>query len=536
MADEDEQSLSFDSMGLDDRIVKAISKLNWSKPTPIQEKAITLALEGKDVLARAKTGSGKTAAYAIPVVQRILQEKQTCKESYIRALILVPTKELAQQAARNAKELSSCCAREVRVADVTQGNLPSTKPLLMDKPDIVVGTPSGILGHIQAKNMDLKDSLQMLVIDEADLVFSYGYEDDLKVLLSHLPKIYQAFLMSATLTDDVKALKKLVLHNPVTLKLNESQLPEDDRLVQYLIKCEPDDKFLLIYTLLKLRLVRGKTLLFVNGIDRCYRLKLFLEQFSIKACVLNSELPHNSRLHIVEEFNRDVYDYIIASDEASLDLAPSSHVEKKNSKKRKKDKEYGVARGIDFQGVENVINFDFPSTVEAYIHRVGRTARGDSSGTALSFVTHSDNTVISKAEERLAQETGSDKEVFKPFQFRMEEIEGFRYRARDAIRAVTKTAVKEARLKEIKREILNSEKLKAYFEDNPRDLQVLRHDKELHPAKVQAHMKNVPDYLVPAALKHNKSSRKRQNKHIPFPQKTNKKKKKDPLKTFKYNK
>ncbi|EDO49299.1 predicted protein [Nematostella vectensis] len=501
MADEDEQSLSFDSMGLDDRIVKAISKLNWSKPTPIQEKAITLALEGKDVLARAKTGSGKTAAYAIPVVQRILQEKQTCKESYIRALILVPTKELAQQAARNAKELSSCCAREVRVADVAQGNLPSTKPLLMDKPDIVVGTPSGILGHIQAKNMDLKDSLQMLVIDEADLVFSYGYEDDLKVLLSHLPKIYQAFLMSATLTDDVKALKKLVLHNPVTLKLNESQLPEDDRLVQYLIKCEPDDKFLLIYTLLKLRLVRGKTLLFVNGIDRCYRLKLFLEQFSIKACVLNSELPHNSRLHIVEEFNRDVYDYIIASDEASLDLAPSSRIlafffyKISFIFRRKKDKEYGVARGIDFQGVENVINFDFPSTVEAYIHRVGRTARGDSSGTALSFVTHSDNTVISKAEERLAQETGSDKEVFKPFQFRMEEIEGFRYRARDAIRAVTKTAVKEARLKEIKREILNSEKLKAYFEDNPRDLQVLRHDKELHPAKVQAHMKNVPDYL-----------------------------------------
>ncbi|KAK3714558.1 hypothetical protein QZH41_014227 [Actinostola sp. cb2023] len=428
MADEDEQISTFNDMGLDDRITRAISKLNWSKPTPIQEKAITLALEGKDILARAKTGSGKTAAYAVPIIQRILQDKQSNPESEIRALVLVPSKELAQQASRNLKELSCYCSREIRVADVAQGNLANTKPLLMNLPDVVVGTPSGILAHIQAKNVDLKTSLQMLVIDEADLVFSYGYEDDLKQLLSHLPKIYQAFLMSATLTDDVKSLKKMVLHNPVTLKLNESQLPEKDKLTQYLIKCEPDDKFLLIYTLLKLNLVQGKTLLFVNGIDRCYRLKLFLEQFSIKTCVLNSELPHNSRLHIVDEFNRDIYDYIVASDETVFETVGTLRIltlscmgylwctvpqeaqfvksPKNKSKKNKKDKEYGVSRGVDFQGVENVINFDFPPTVEAYIHRVGRTARGDKSGTALSFTTFSDNSILKKAEEQLAKEIG----------------------------------------------------------------------------------------------------------------------------------
>ncbi|XP_031555095.1 probable ATP-dependent RNA helicase DDX56 [Actinia tenebrosa] len=536
MADEEEQFSSFSDMGLDDRITRAISRLNWSKPTPIQEKGITLALEGKDILARAKTGSGKTAAYAVPIIQKILQDKQNNNELAIRALVLVPTKELSQQASRNLKELSCYCSREIRVADVAQGNLANTKPLLMNIPDIVIGTPSGILGHLQAKNLTLKNSLQMLVVDEADLVFSYGYENDLKLLLSHLPKIYQAFLMSATLTDDVKSLKKMVLHNPVTLKLNESQLPEKDRLMQYLIRCEPDDKFLLIYTLLKLNLVQGKTLLFVNGIDRCYRLKLFLEQFSIKSCVLNSELPHNSRLHIVDEFNRGVYDYIIASDETVFETVGTLHPTKK-SKKSKKDKEYGVSRGIDFQGVENVINFDFPTTVDAYIHRVGRTARGDNSGTALSFTTYHDNTVVKKAEEQLAKELGEESEVFKPYQFKMEEIEGFRYRAKDALRAVTKSAVKEARLKEIKREIINSEKLKAYFEDNPRDLQVLRHDKELHPARVQAHMKNVPDYLVPATLKPTMAKRKRKNKHIPFKSgSANKKAKSDPLKTFKYTK
>lgn len=529
-------------MGLDDRLVKAIAKLNWSQPSPIQENAIPLALEGKDILARAKTGSGKTAAYAIPLIQRILQDKQgDPSSSGVRALVLVPSKELAKQAHRNLKELSLYCSRDVRVTDVAQGNLSSTKSLLMESPDIVVGTPSVLLGHLQAKNLDLKVSLEMLVIDEADLVFSYGYESDLKVLLSHLPKIYQAFLMSATFSEDVSTLKKLVLHNPVILKLQESQLPSDDKLTQYFIKCEVGDKFLLIYTLLKLKLVQGKTILFVNGINKCYRLKLFLEQFSIKACVLNSELPHNSRLHIVEEFNQDIYDYIIASDESVFDAVSSSQTNGKK-KKREKDKEYGVSRGVDFQGVENVINFDFPPTVDAYIHRVGRTARGDNTGTALSFVAGNDHKLLKKVEEKLAAEfPGEKKEIFKQYQFKMEEIEGFRYRAKDALRVVSKPAVKEARLKEIKSEILNSEKLKSYFDDNPRDLQVLRHDKDLNPARIQPHLKNVPEYLVPATLKPTMAqlSRKRSRS---FTTNTNgrsrkppgKKRRIDPLRTFKY--
>ncbi|XP_068742794.1 probable ATP-dependent RNA helicase DDX56 [Montipora capricornis] len=546
MADETRESLSFHEMGLDDRLVKAIAKLNWSQPSPIQEKAIPLALEGKDILARAKTGSGKTAAYAIPLIQRVLQDKQAYTSSNgVRALVLVPTKELAKQAHKNIKELSSYCSRDVRVADVAQGNLSSTKSLLMEGPDIVVGTPSVLLGHVQAKNLDLKVSLQMLVIDEADLVFSYGYEYDLKTLLSHLPTIYQAFLMSATFSEDVSALKKLVLHNPVILKLQDSQLPSDDKLTQYFIKCEADEKFLLIYTLLKLNLVQGKTIFFVNGIDRCYKLKLFLEQFSIKACVLNSELPHNSRLHIVEEFNRDIYDYIIASDESVFEaVASTSSTSVTKKKKRKKDKEYGVSRGVDFQGVENVINFDFPSTVDAYIHRVGRTARGDNDGTALSFVTASDHKLLKQAEEKLTEELkGEKKEIFKPYQFKMDEIEGFRYRAQDALQAVSKSAVKEARLKEIKAEILNSEKLKAYFQDNPRDLQVLRHDKDLHPSRIQPHLKNVPQYLVPVALRPSmaEASRKRthtatsnSNSHKRFHNAHGKKRKLDPLKSFKY--
>uniref|UniRef100_A0A667XM07 Probable ATP-dependent RNA helicase DDX56 n=1 Tax=Myripristis murdjan TaxID=586833 RepID=A0A667XM07_9TELE len=487
---------------------RAVADLGWAQPTLIQEKAIPLALEGKDLLARARTGSGKTAAYAVPVIQRILVSKQSVREQDVRALILVPTKELGQQVQAMMRQLTAYCSRDVRVADISgKADLSAQRPILMEKPDVVVGTPSRVLAHLNAQNLTLHSSLETLVVDEADLLFSFGFEADLKSLLCHLPKIYQSFLMSATLTEDVQALKELLLHNPVILKLQGSQLPDSAQLQQYSLKCEEEDKFLLIYTLLKLRLVQGKTLVFVGTVDRCYRLKLFLEQFAIPACVLNSELPVHSRCHIITQFNQGFYDYIIATDELSLadPTATSQTTAGKGKKKtaakggRAKDKEYGVSRGVDFQNVANVINFDFPATVESYIHRVGRTARADNPGTALSFISHAEITLLSEVEDALKGDNSDC--VLKPYEFKMEEIEGFRYRCRDAMRSVTKQAVKEARLKEIKQELLNSEKLKTYFEDNPRDLQLLRHDKDLHPAVIKPHLKNVPEYLIPDALK-----------------------------------
>lgn len=500
--DEETRLIEFHEMGLDDRILKAISKLGWSSPTPIQERAIPLALEGKDILARARTGSGKTAAFSIPVIQKILASKQMATEQCVKAVIMTPTKELCSQAYKNIQELTACCSREVRCVDISpQVPLPTQRPMLAEKPDIVVGTPSRLLAHIQAENLNIKDSLEMIVIDEADLVFSFGYEENVRAILSHMPKIYQAFLMSATLGDDVKALKKMILHNAVILKLDESQLPQGTQLTQYHIKCEDVDKFALIYALLKLRLVRGKTLLFVNSVDRCYKLRLFLEQFGIPACILNSELPVSSRCHIVSQFNDGLYDYIIASDESLLMNPKDTPQDKqKHKKKRKKDKEFGISRGIDFQNVSNVVNFDFPTTVNAYIHRVGRTARGDNKGTALSFVSLKEMKLLEEVEKELSGSSEGGETLFKPYQFRMEEIEGFRYRAKDAMRAVTRVAIREARLKEIKQEMLNSQKLKSYFQDNPRDLQVLRHDKNLHVVKSQPHMKHVPEYLVPPTL------------------------------------
>lgn len=158
--------------------------MSWQKPTLIQERAIPLLIEGKDVLVRARTGSGKTAAFAIPVIQKILNSKQTATRQEIKSLILAPSKELCHQITNVIKDLTIKCSREVHCVDISaQVELSAQKPLLVEKPDIVVGTPLRTLLHVKAGNLDLRKSLEMLVIDEADLVFSFGYEDEIKELL-----------------------------------------------------------------------------------------------------------------------------------------------------------------------------------------------------------------------------------------------------------------------------------------------------------------------------------------------------------------
>nr|KAF6418187.1 DEAD-box helicase 56 [Rousettus aegyptiacus] len=503
----DPEVLGFEHMGLDPRLLQAVADLGWSRPTLIQEKAIPLALEGKDLLARARTGSGKTAAYAIPMLQLLLHRKTTgpVVEQAVRGVVLVPTKELARQAQSMIQQLAAYCARDIRVANVSAAeDSASQRAVLMEKPDIVVGTPSRVLNHLQQDSLRLRDSLELLVMDEADLLFSFGFEEELKSLLCHLPRIYQAFLMSATFNEDVQALKELVLHNPVTLKLQESQLPGPEQLQQFQVVCATEeDKFLLLFALLKLALIRGKALLFVNTLERSYRLRLFLEQFSIPTCVLNGELPLRSRCHIISQFNQGLYDCVIATDAEVLGASVR-----------------GKRRGKGHKG-------DSP---EAYIHRAGRTARANNPGIVLTFVLPTELPHLGKIEELLGGDSGTP--TLLPYQFRMEEIEGFRYRCRDAMRSVTKQGIREARLKEIKEELLHSERLKTYFEDNPRDLQLLRHDLPLHPAVVKPHLGHVPDYLVPPALRGLVSPHKKRKK-LSF-KKATKAKARNPLRSFRH--
>ncbi|KAI5894655.1 DEAD-domain-containing protein [Schizophyllum commune H4-8] len=580
---------------LDQRVLRALADLGFARPTLVQAKAIPLALESRDILARARTGSGKTAAYCVPLVQKILNlnaksvgTSRRAEAPATRALILVPTRELAEQVNGHLRKLLAYCEGEVSVINVASGNTAGLqRTLISDTHHIVIATPSRALAFLQSKALSLS-ALDSLVIDEADLILSYGHDEDVRGIFNggYLPKVYQSFLMSATMTEDVEMLKGLALRNPAILKLEED--PAAANLTQYAVRCTQRDKFLLTYVILKLKLIHGKCIIFVNDVDRCYRLKLFLEQFSIKSCVLNSELPLNSRYHTVQEFNKGVYDYIIATDESGLGERDEEDIERETEaeaageeeaessedeavengdeaaedaeeddgftsaqrttspapKKRKRaatpppasrkkakpdppsassaaspptkakrprasDREYGVTRGVDFLDVAAVLNFDLPGSARAYTHRVGRTARAGRAGMALSFVSRPDlsdkdpvNRTLGRRDEevfaRIEREQGAG--AVKEYRFDMRQVEAFRYRMEDALRSVTRVAVREARVRELKAEVLGSEKLKAHFEDNPLDLEFLKHDRALHPQRVQPHMKFVPKYLIPGGV------------------------------------
>ncbi|GAA5923001.1 hypothetical protein JCM3775_006220 [Rhodotorula graminis] len=560
-------------------LLRALSSLSFPVPTPIQATLIPLALESsRDILARARTGSGKTLAYAIPLVQGILQRRDRNELDGTRALVLVPTRELAEQVRGQLNKLVDGLGLgdqdgdRIRVANLVGDHASTRKKRkhaageriermqLADRPEIVVATPSRALAHLRAETLHL-EHLDYLVIDEADLILSFGHSsDDIRSILSGpwgLPKVYQSFLMSATLTGEVEELKGVVLRNPVVLKLEEDE-DELANLSQYCVRCSEEDKFLLLYVILKLKLIKGKCLIFVNDTDRGYRVKLFLEKYGIKSGVLNAELPFNSRYHAVQEFNRGVFDYLIATDESGLEghdrdtneeeeaqveaegsgmittqpsaagdsdaaaaadaptAAPAASKKRKRSKdgsgsSRPSTSEYGVSRGVDFVDVACVINFDLPFSSRSYTHRVGRTARAGRTGTSLSFIVPRDQWGKQKKNDVSLETARYDEKVWariekaqrakaqeiKEYRFDLKQVEGFRYRMEDGLRSVTKAAVREARIKEIKNEVLNSEKLKAHFEDNPRDLAFLRHDKTLHPSRVQPHLKHVPGYLMP---------------------------------------
>mmetsp|Transcript_9238 Transcript_9238/g.25901 ORF Transcript_9238/g.25901 Transcript_9238/m.25901 type:complete len:574 (+) Transcript_9238:41-1762(+) len=523
---------------LDSRLVKGISRLGYSKPTLVQSSAIPLALKGKDIMARAKTGSGKTAAYVIPILQKIITAKDGHGSSRagrkVHAVVLVPTRDLCPQVKSQFVELAYYCARLVSVVDL--GSITSSKEQrlrLQEKPDIVIATPSRLVPHIKKGMISVKETVESFVIDEADLILSYGYRDSLYQILEQVSRKCQMFLMSATLSSEVEDLKKVALHNAAIVALTEE---DDDELSinELYINVPEDDKYLVIITLIMLKILNGKTLFFVNDISRCFRLKLFLDCFYVKAAVVNSELPQNSRMHIVQQFNQGVFDILIATDEDLVGEDEDGDVDEGKrdaSTKSRKDKDYGISRGMDFKDVTNVINFDFPPNVKNYVHRVGRTGRAGKTGSALTLVNEEEEGQL----EALVKARAQEGHELKSYTFKLGAINSFRYRAEDALRSVTRRAVRDARTKELKLELMRSEKLKSHFQENPKDLELLEHAVSLKKRQGgNPQLRVVPSYLRPVeemdAISVVEDVKPKRTGRLP------KKKKKgdDALRTFKY--
>ncbi|KAB1216280.1 DEAD-box ATP-dependent RNA helicase 16 [Morella rubra] len=607
--EEEEVEQNFEDVGLDPRLIRALIKKGIEKPTPIQRVAVPLILEGKDVVARAKTGSGKTFAYLLPLLQKLFTDSGAKNKLAPRAFILVPTRELTQQIYTEVSSIIELCRVQLKVVQLTS-SMPASdlRAALAGPPDILVSTPACIPKCFSAGVLlpaSINGSLEILVLDEADLLLSYGYEDDIKAFTAHIPRRCQCLLMSATSSGDVEKLKKLVLHNPFILTLPEvgdikdefipknvqqfwdcsplssdmhvtisldrsklnmtadnatsvnfhhyygspSQLNFHNELTfiqSYIISCSDRDKLLHILALLKLELVQKKILVFTNTIDMGYRVKLFLEKFGIKSAVLNSELPQNSRLHILEEFNAGLFDYLIATDDSHTkekeEANGERNAEPRKSRKHAKpkaDSEFGVVRGIDFKNVHTVINFEMPQvfldTCIEWTHW-----KSNSTGASISLVSSDEMEIFEEIKSFLGEDGKEDLNLIAPFSLLSKNaVESLRYRAEDVAKSVTKIAVRESRAQDLRNEILNSEKLKAHFEVNPRDLDLLKHDKVLSKKPPASHLRDVPDYLLDAttqeaskfvklaraAMGNTNSARRGGSKRKP-------KKGGDPLKTF----
>ncbi|EFO27871.2 DEAD/DEAH box helicase [Loa loa] len=553
-----ESVMTFKDFGLDEQLLKVIGELGWERPTLIQSRMIPAAFENKNILARARTGSGKTAAFMLPIIQRVLQLK--CNSSSNGdagpfAVFIVPTKELAKQTYSLLCRLTEKFPFLMSL-NFSELNINTDDNWLLKKPDFVVSTPSRFLQALSKYGKPC-ESVKHVVLDEADLLLSFGYSEEMRLIKNFLPTHHQTIFTSATMTEKVEALKELYVTGPIILmKLKEGQLPNSDQLSQYHISCQnEEERFAIFLALLKLKLIIGKSIIFVRDTDRCYQLGLFLQAFNIRSCILNAQMPVNSRCHVVEQFNEGRYSYVIASDindvscdsQAVMKDEDDGNVSRKERIRKKKqkhiDRESGVSRGIDFHHVANVINFDFPTSLNSYIHRVGRTARGWNKGNALSFVSPQEKPFLEEVQDEINAQLGH--RAITPYEVRIKELESFFLRAREVLVACTKTAIREARLAEIRAEVLRSKRLEAYFAKNPRERAALEHDKKLFSVNLHSPaIADVPDYMVPLSLrginyrsesqkKEGKRKRKKQM-HPTVHQIKYQKKKEDPLQSFSF--
>jgi ATP-dependent RNA helicase DDX56/DBP9 len=473
--------------GLDARIAKTIPKLKIDRPTMVQEQACPAILSGKDVLIRSPTGTGKTLAYIIPMLQRLVSSEMSGNP--LTMVILVPTKELCGQAFAICSSLLNYLFDTISV-DCYTGEDKYRRPNL---PTILITTPRGLVTLSKAPlGTQAKNNIRFIAVDEADLVLSQGFDKDIRTLvMTVLPKDYQAVLVSATLTDDIETLSGLMLRNPVSIVVEDQDIssveekPKSTKKTsslsapvakQYYIQATNRDKFLCLYGLLKLEVITGRILIFTSSVDGAYRLKIFFDKFAIASAVFNSEMPLECRHRVLSAFNDNLFKILIASDESSA-----------------ADPETAAHRGIDFSNVTAVVNLEMPASVSNYVHRAGRTARGGKSGVVVTFVDPEKAHEIEMLGKVSKQREIVDMEV------PVVAFEPLRYRVEDVYKGISRRAIAAARQKELLSEILHNEQLKQKLSENSDDVQALRQAMRTlrEHSKIKWHLRELPDYLLP---------------------------------------
>ncbi|MCO5549634.1 hypothetical protein L7F22_003107 [Adiantum nelumboides] len=368
---------TFQSLSLTRPIMRALSTLNFHKPTPIQAKSIPIALAGKDIVAGAVTGSGKTAAFLIPILERLAHRPKGRDDAKTRVLILMPTRELAVQCVSVGRALA-------KFMDITfclcVGGL-SVKvqeSQLRERPDIVVATPGRLIDHVRNSASFGIDDVEILVMDEADRMLEDGFQAELDEIIKATPKSRQTMLFSATMTDDVDELVRLSMKRPVRLFVDPRRTTAQ-KLIQEFVRVrgatgsssntrsQEETRAALLLSLC-MRTFKNQVIIFVRSKKLAHQLRIIFGLVGLSAGELHGDLSQEQRLQSLQAFRDGKVDFLLATDLAS--------------------------RGLDIKGVQVVINYDMPAQLEMYLHRVGRTARAGRNGRSVTLVGEADRKML----------------------------------------------------------------------------------------------------------------------------------------------
>ncbi len=362
----------FDTLPLDPKLLRAVAESGYTAMTPIQAKAIPIVLDGRDVMGAAQTGTGKTAAFTLPLLQKMLQHENASMSPArhpVRALVITPTRELADQVANSVKTY----AKHTQLRSMVVFGGIDMKPqtlVLKCGVEVLIATPGRLLDHIEAKNTVL-NKVEYVVLDEADRMLDIGFLPDLQRILSYLPKERQTLLFSATFSPEIRKLANSYLQDPVLVEVARPNATATN-VEQRFYSVTDDDKRAVVRQLLR---TRGLTqaLIFVNSKLGAARLARSFERDGLKTQALHGDKSQDERLKALAAFKAGEVDLLVATDVA--------------------------ARGLDIVDLPSGFNFDVPFNAEDYVHRIGRTGRAGASGLAVTLVTRDDTRLVSDIEK-----------------------------------------------------------------------------------------------------------------------------------------